>query len=94
MTDQQATELSHPRVGSFDDSAPFVATQLPSNFFCFQRAQQGFARHGVNGVRGALKMRFWANCRQPLPYRIMVVHTLFAAKLQAEAPLNCRHAVR
>ncbi len=40
MTDQQATELSHPRVGAFDDSAPFVATRFPSNFFYIQSAQE------------------------------------------------------
>ena len=32
MTDQQATKLSQPPVGAFDDPAPFVATQFPPIF--------------------------------------------------------------
>ena len=48
MTDQRATELSHPRVGAFDDSAPFVATQLPSNFS---------ASRAPSNVRQALSQR-------------------------------------
>ena len=57
MTDQQAAEPSHPRVGPFDNSAPFVTTQFPSNFFCIQNAQQ-FPRRWANGVPGSAKMGF------------------------------------
>ena len=61
-TNQQATELSHPRVGAFDDSAPFVATQFLPNYFCIQSAQQRLPALSQRGS-GKRKMRFWANCR-------------------------------
>jgi hypothetical protein len=51
MTDQQGAELSHPRVGAFDDSAPFVAMQFPSNFFCIKSAQQRLLGAEPTGFR-------------------------------------------
>lgn len=41
MRDQQATELSRPRLGASDDAALFVATRFPSNFFCIQSVGGG-----------------------------------------------------
>ena len=58
MTDQQATELSQPRVGAFDDLAPFVVTQrgwCPHCHVC-QRPASDFVRSGLAQTLKGLRL--------------------------------------